>query len=178
MGSRPSAVALVPLRSTLTSALALPIHGKSSIPCSFVHSRHSNSSPGSSQNRVVTTSETQRRGATCPGSHSVSVHRQGQPDVELGVYLQGHLGSLFFSRPLHGLEGSFPTVTREGTWSTVSQDAVSGPLANVTVWEWSPLESQVAEEPTPGCQNRWRTQRADTVWGGGQGRTCPLAPCS
>lgn len=96
MGSRQSAVALVPLRSTLTSALALPIHGKSSIPCSFVHSRHSNSSPGSSQNRVVMTSETQRRGATCPGSHSVSVHRQGQPDVELGGLSPRTFGVTFF----------------------------------------------------------------------------------
>lgn len=32
-----------------------------------------------------------------------------------------------------------------GTWPTASWDAVSRPPANTTVWEWSLLESQLAE---------------------------------
>lgn len=114
-------------------------HGKSDLPRTVVCSR----------NPVLTTSETQRREAVCLGSHSTAVHRQGRPGVELGVYLQGYWWRALAPWPL-GLG--------RGTWSVASQDAVSGPQANVTVWEGSLLESQVAE--LPATKPYWRTERA------------------
>lgn len=89
----------------------------------------------------------------------------GPKSKNIGVSL------FFFSRPLRGLEGSFSPVAWGGTWSMVSQDAVSGPQAKMTVWERSLQESQVAKARLPLTAGGHRGQ---TRWG--LGRTCTLAP--
>lgn len=63
---------------------------------------------------------------------------------------------------LPGWEGNCP-LSLWGAWPVASRVVISGPPANTTVWEWSLLESQVAEL-TPGHhQSSWK----DTVVGEG-----------